>query len=389
MGAGSSSAAAAAYARSKPDIDVALARLLDPDPTPSSDPTWCASIDASSSPPMNHHRLHVGTNKSVTSPPMHPSSRIPPTHNPHRLTPSPSPDTHPRRDTLLGFQAALTSAPAPEVDRVLANAFGDDGEIAPGTLDTLLERSCAALHKLKVTGSNPRGGGGGDDPDTWIRAINATTMCQHALSRANHGSTLPFLCGNQRDSNHSLIHSSSPDASPATPKNSDGQKETNPKPAVYRFMAAVCQTLVSIDHEDEPSRYAVKVACVRCLRSIAAARVIAHTQSQSEGYNHPAGGIGINTRETTEGTGEGEDVDSFDLFDVLMDAVDLASSDVITSDLYGKVSLFLILFNREIGPTARVFCAQVSTELLRLWCTRPRRPAASRHVMHDPVVSLL
>ena len=93
MGAGSSSAAAAAYARSKPDIDVALARLLDPDPTPSSDPTWCASIDASSSPPMNHHRLHVGTNKSVTSPPMHPSSRIPPTHNPHRLTPSPSSDT--------------------------------------------------------------------------------------------------------------------------------------------------------------------------------------------------------------------------------------------------------------------------------------------------------
>ena len=43
MGAGSSSAASAAYARSKPDIDVALARLLDPDPTPSSDPTWCAS----------------------------------------------------------------------------------------------------------------------------------------------------------------------------------------------------------------------------------------------------------------------------------------------------------------------------------------------------------
>ena len=213
-------------------------------------------------------------------------------------------------------------------------------------------------------------------------------MCQHALSRANHGSTLPFLCGNQRDSNHSLIHSSSPDASPATPKNSDGQKETNPKPAVYRFMAAVCQTLVSIDHEDEPSRYAVKVACVRCLRSIAAARVIAHTQSQSEGYNHPAGGIGINTRKTTEGTGEGEDVDSFDLFDVLMDAVDFASSDVITSDLYSKVSLFLI-FVRAIGPTARVFCAQVSTELLRLWCTRPRRPAASRDVMHDPAVSLL
>jgi ferredoxin-like protein FixX len=321
---------------------------------------------------------------------MHPSSRIPPTHNPHRLTPSPSPDTHPRRDTLLGFQAALTSAPAPEVDRVLATSFGDDGEIAPGTLDTLLERSCAALHKLKVTGSNPRGGGGGDDPDTWTRAINATTMCQHALSRANHGSTLPFLCGIQQDSNHSLIHSSSPDdASPATPKNSDGQKETNPKPAVYRFMAAVCQTLVSIDHEDEPSRYAVKVACVRCLQSIAAARVIAHTQSQSEGYHYPAGGVGINTRETTEGTGEGEDVDSFGLFDVLMDALDLASSEVITSDLYGKVSLFLILFNREIGPTARVFCAQVSTELLRLWCTRPRRPAASRHVMHDPVVSLL
>jgi hypothetical protein len=150
-------------------------------------------------------------------------------------------------------------------------------------------------------------------------------------------------------------------------------------------MAAVCQTLVSIDHEDEPSRYAVKVACVRCLRSIAAARVIAHTQSQSEGYNYyPAGGIGINTRETTEGTGEGEDVDSFDLFDVLMDAVDFANSDVITSELYSKVSLFLILFNREIGPTARVFCAQVSTELLRLWCTRPRRPAASRDVMHDP-----
>ena len=158
-------------------------------------------------------------------------------------------------------------------------------------------------------------------------------------------------------------------------------------------MAAVCQTLVSIDHEDEPSRYAMKVACVRCLRSIAApkaaaARVIAHTQSPSEGYNYPAGGIGINTRETTE-PGEGEDVDSFDLFDVLMDAVDLASSDDVTSDLYSRVSLFLILFNREIGPTACVFCAQVSTELLRLWCTRPRRPAASRDVMHDPAVSLL
>ena len=321
---------------------------------------------------------------------MHPSSRIPPTHNPHRMTPSPSSDTHSRRDTLLGFQAALTSAPVPEVDRVLANAFGADGEIAPGTLDTLLERSCAALHKLKVTGSNPENDGHGN---TWIRAINATTMCQHALSRANHGSTLPFLCGNQRDSNHSLIHSSSPDdASPATPKNSDGQKETSqPKPAVYRFMAAVCQTLVSIDHEDEPSRYAVKVACVRCLRSIAAARVIAHTQSQSEGYNHPAGGVGINTRETTEGTGEGEgeDVDSFDLFDVLMDAVDFASSDVITSDLYSRVSLFLIFVIWAIGPTARVFCAQVSTELLRLWCTRPRRPAASRDVMHDPAVRLL
>ena len=269
---------------------------------------------------------------------MHPSSRIPPTHNPHRLTPSPSPDTHPRRDTLLGFQAALTSAPAPAVDRVLANAFGDDGEIAPGTLDTLLERSCAALHELKVTGSNPENDG---HENTWIRAINATTMCQHALSRTNHASTLPFLCGNQRDSNHSLIHSSS-DASPAAP-NSDGQKETKPKPAVYRFMAAVCQTLVSIDHEDEPSRYAVKVACVRCLRSIAAsARVIAHTQSQSEGYNYhyPAGGIGINTRETTGGTGEGGDVDSFGLFDVLMDAVDFTSSEVITSDLYGKVSSF-------------------------------------------------
>ena len=81
-------------------------------------------------------------------------------------------------------------------------------------------------------------------------------------------------------------------------------------------------------------------------------------------------------------------MDSFDLFDVLMDAVDFASSDVITSDLYSKVSLFLI-FVRAIGPTARVFCAQVSTELLRLWCTRPRRPAALRHVMHDPAVSLL
>ena len=81
-------------------------------------------------------------------------------------------------------------------------------------------------------------------------------------------------------------------------------------------------------------------------------------------------------------------MDSFGLFDVLMDAVDFASSDVITSDLYSKVSLFLI-FVRAIGPTARVFCAQVSTELLRLWCTRPRRPAASRDVMHDPAVSLL
>jgi hypothetical protein len=314
---------------------------------------------------------------------MHPSSRIPPTHNPHRMTPTPSPDTHPRRDTLLGFQAALTSAPAPAVDRVLANALGADGEIAPGTLDTLLERSCAALHELKVTGSNPTNDG---HENTWIRAINATIMCQHALSRANHGSTLPFLCGNQRDSNHSLIHSPD-DASPATPKNSDGQKETNPKPAVYRFMSAVCQTLVSIDHEDEPSRYAMKVACVRCLRSIAAARVIAHTQSPSEGYHYyPAGGVGINTRETTEGgEGEGEVVDSFDLFDVLMDAVDFAYA----SDLYSKVSLFLIIFVRAIGPTARVFCAQVSTELLRLWCTRPRRPAASRDVMHDPAVSLL
>ena len=258
--------------------------------------------------------------------------------------------------------------------------MGDDGDIAPGTLDALLERSCAALHELKVTGSNPEHDG---NENTWTRAINATTMCQHALSRANHGSTLPFLCGIQRDSNHSLIHSS--DASPATP-NSDGQKDTKPKPAVYRFMAAVCQTLVSIDHEDEPSRYAMKVACVRCLSIAApkaAARVIAHTQSQSEGYHYPAGGIGINTRETTEGIGEGEDVDSFDLFDVLMDAVDFASSDVITSDLYSKVSLFLI-FVLAIGPTARVFCAQVSTELLRLWCTRPRRPAASRDVMHDP-----
>ena len=230
--------------------------------------------------------------------------------------------------------------------------MGDDGDIAPGTLDALLERSCAALHELKVTGSNPEHDG---NENTWTRAINATTMCQHALSRANHGSTLPFLCGIQRDSNHSLIHSS--DASPATP-NSDGQKDTKPKPAVYRFMAAVCQTLVSIDHEDEPSRYAMKVACVRCLRSIAApkaaaARVIAHTQSPSEGYNYPAGGIGINTRETTE-PGEGEDVDSFDLFDVLMDAVDFASSDVITSDspdLYARVSLFLI-FVRAIGLTA-------------------------------------
>ena len=221
--------------------------------------------------------------------------------------------------------------------------MGDDGDIAPGTLDALLERSCAALHELKVTGSNPEHDG---NENTWTRAINATTMCQHALSRANHGSTLPFLCGIQRDSNHSLIHSSS-DASPAAP-NSDGQKETKPKPAVYRFMAAVCQTLVSIDHEDEPSRYAMKVACVRCLSIAApkaAARVIAHTQSQSEGYHYPAGGIGINTRETTEGIGEGEDVDSFDLFDVLMDAVDFASSDVITSDspdLYARVSLFLI-----------------------------------------------
>ena len=77
-------------------------------------------------------------------------------------------------------------------------------------------------------------------------------------------------------------------------------------------------------------------------------------------------------------------MDSFGLFDVLMDALDLASSEVITSDLYGKVSLFLIIFVRAIGLTARVFCAQVSTELLRLWCTRPRRPAASRDVMHDP-----
>ena len=274
---------------------------------------------------------------------MHPSSRIPPTHNPHRLTPSPSSDTHPRRDTLLGFQAALTSAPAPAVDRVLANALGGDGEIAPGTLDALLERSCAALHELKVTGSNPED----DGPETWTRAINATTMCQHALSRTNHGSILPFLCGIQRDSNHS----SSSDASPATP-NSDGQKETKPKPAVYRFMAAVCQTLVSIDHEI-PSRYAMKVACVRCLRSIAApkaARVITHTQSPSEGY-YPAGGI--NTRETTE-PGEGEDVDSFGLFDVLMDALDFASSDVVmsdSSDLYAKVSLFFI-FVWAIGPTA-------------------------------------
>ena len=47
-------------------------------------------------------------------------------------------------------------------------------------------------------------------------------------------------------------------------------------------------------------------------------------------------------------------MDSFDLFDVLMDAVDFASSDVITSDspdLYARVSLFLI-FVRAIGLTA-------------------------------------
>jgi hypothetical protein len=72
MGAGSSSAASAAYARSKPDIDVALARLLDPDPTPSSDPTWCASIEPIEPPPSsrrNEQISHVTAYASVIAHP--------------------------------------------------------------------------------------------------------------------------------------------------------------------------------------------------------------------------------------------------------------------------------------------------------------------------------
>ena len=75
MGAGSSSAASAAYARSKPDIDAALARLLDPDPTPSSDPTWCASIEPIEPPPSsrrNEQISHVTAYASVIAHPTDP-----------------------------------------------------------------------------------------------------------------------------------------------------------------------------------------------------------------------------------------------------------------------------------------------------------------------------
>ena len=60
-----------------------------------------------------HRRLHVGTNKSVPSPPMHPSSRIPPTHNPHRLTPSPSSDTHPAGIRCSGSKRRSHPRPRP------------------------------------------------------------------------------------------------------------------------------------------------------------------------------------------------------------------------------------------------------------------------------------
>ena len=111
---------------------------------------------------------------------------------PHPSPPPTAPSIDTRRDELLRFPAAITSASDAELDLVLGRV---DESIAPGTLDALLERAAAALRRARseVAGSITSRG----DDDAWTAAINAATLATRALRRCSRD-TLRFLCRRRR-----------------------------------------------------------------------------------------------------------------------------------------------------------------------------------------------
>ena len=271
-----------------------------------------------------------------------------------RRSPLNPPSIGTRRDELLRFPAAITSASDAELDLVLGRV---DESIAPGTLDALLERAAAALRRARseVAGSIPSQG----DDDAWTAAINAATLATRALRRCSRD-TLRFLCRRRR---------------PIANDDDDDDDETDESggvaprdPAVFGFMAAVVDVVAGgADeraprgrHVDAPKEYALRVACCRALETIAddessnGAEYSNATEYYSDSkYSDPS------SSPSTAAPFANETDGGFDAFDVLMDAVDGA-------------------------PEPERTYRDVVGETLRLWCRRPAPPPGSNAWMHDP-----
>ena len=278
-----------------------------------------------------------------------------------RPNPSPpptAPSIDMRRDELLRFPAAITSASDADLDVVLGRV--DFGSIAPGTLDALLERAAAALRRCSrsdVAGSNPiRGDVANEDrADAWTAAINATTLATRALRRCSRD-TLRFLCRRRRQ-----IANDDDDA-----LDESGGVATA-EPAVCEFMAAVVDVVAGCADERAPRGchvYALRVACCRSLETIAEQSSNADEYSTADDYSKADSSSPLSTPSApfaNETDGE------FDAFDVLMDAVDGCTA----VDAGGERS-------------GESIYRDVVAETLRLWSRRPPLPRGSDAWMHDP-----
>ena len=270
-----------------------------------------------------------------------------------RRSPLNPPSIGTRRDELLCFPAAITSASDAELDLVLGRV---DESIAPGTLDALLERAAAALRRARseVAGSIPSQG----DDDAWTAAINAATLATRALRRCSRD-TLRFLCRRRRPiANDDDDDDETDESGGVAPRD----------PAVFGFMAAVVDVVArGADervprgrHVDAPKAYALRVACCRALETIAddessnGAEYSNATEYYSDSkYSDPS------SSPSTAAPFANETDGGFDAFDVLMDAVDGT-------------------------PEPERTYRDVVGETLRLWCRRPAPPPGSNAWMHDP-----
>ena len=172
-------------------------------------------------------------------------------------------DAHPspppigtRRDELLRFPAAITSASDAELDLVLGRV---DRSIAPGTLDALLERTAAALRRARseVAGSIASRG----DDDAWTAAINAATLA----TRARSDDVRATPCGSSAGRRRPIANDDGEDGG----GEADESGGVAPRdPAVFGFMAAVVDVVAGgADeraprgrHVDAPKAYALRVA---------------------------------------------------------------------------------------------------------------------------------